>query len=93
MNGKSKFIFTIIIVATLLALNNIELNRVSQKEKELNSKLKELDEVTKNYDNIIMEYDSKIDLKEIRKELEAKGLKVTREVEYLVLPNADENSK
>ncbi len=79
---KMKIILTFVVIAILLAVNNIQLNRVSKKEKELVTKQKELDSVRREYDKIMQKYDEKIDLNAIKTELEANGLHQTRDVVY-----------
>ncbi|MGL5049228.1 MAG: hypothetical protein ACRC6A_06115 [Fusobacteriaceae bacterium] len=80
---KWKFILFFIFVLSILGINNKYLNEVSKKEKILQKKEKDLQETQKKYDNKIIEYDNAIDFEKIRKELELKGFKTTRYIEYL----------
>ncbi|MGL4687885.1 MAG: hypothetical protein ACRCVS_04275 [Fusobacteriaceae bacterium] len=81
---KYKIIVMILIIAigTLWGANNIQLNNVIEKGKILKIKEKELEEVLRIHDAKIMEYDSMMDFEKIKLELEEKGLKSSRKIEY-----------
>ncbi|MGL6064308.1 MAG: hypothetical protein ACRC0S_04430 [Fusobacteriaceae bacterium] len=81
---KYKIIVMILIIAigTLWGANNIQLNNVIEKGKILKIKEKELEETLRIHDSKIMEYDTMMDFEKIKQELEKKGLKSTRKIEY-----------
>ena len=58
------------------------LREVTSLEKELKIANDNLEELEKELDKKIMFYDSKLDLDKIRKDMEAKGMKVSDEVIY-----------
>lgn len=86
---KWKIVLSIIFILSLWGINNKHLNEVSKKEKFLQEKEIQLQAVLKKYDNKIIEYDKVVDLEKIRKELEEKGLKRTRYVEYFQVDSDD----
>ena len=58
------------------------LREVTSLEKELKIANENLEELEKEIDKKIMFYDAKLDLDKIRKDMEAKGMKVSDEVVY-----------
>ena len=58
------------------------LREVTSLEKELKIANENLEELEKELDKKIMFYDSKLDLDKIRRDMEAKGMKVSDEVIY-----------
>ncbi|VTX64734.1 Uncharacterised protein [Fusobacterium nucleatum] len=58
------------------------LREVTSLEKELKIANENLEELEKELDKKIMFYDTKLDLDKIRKDMEAKGMKVSDEVVY-----------
>ena len=58
------------------------LREVTSLEKELKIANENLEELEKELDKKIMFYDAKLDLDKIRKDMEAKGMKVSDEVIY-----------
>ncbi len=79
---KYKLIIVTIVVGILWGLNNKYLNKVAEKGKILKEKEKKYEELSRKYDAKIMEYDSIMDFEKIKLELEKKGLKSTRKIEY-----------
>ena len=79
-----KFITIIISIGVLgIWLFNVKtLREVTSLEKELKVANENLEELEKELDKKIMFYDSKLDLDKIRKDMEAKGMKVSDEVIY-----------
>ena len=74
-------VFAIGIV--IIWLFNVKtLREVTSLEKELKVANENLEELEKELDKKIMFYDSKLDLDKIRKDMEAKGMKVSDEVVY-----------
>ena len=63
-------------------LNVKTLREVTSLEKELKIANENLEELEKELDKKIMFYDSKLDLDKIRRDMEAKGMKVSDEVIY-----------
>ena len=74
-------VFAIGIVVIWL-FNVKTLREVTSLEKELKIANDNLEELEKELDKKIMFYDSKLDLDKIRKDMEAKGMKVSDEVIY-----------
>ena len=74
-------VFAIGIVVIWL-FNVKTLREVTSLEKELKIANENLEELEKELDKKIMFYDSKLDLDKIRKDMEAKGMKVSDEVIY-----------
>ena len=79
-----KFITIIISIGVLgIWLFNVKtLREVTSLEKELKIANENLEELEKELDKKIMFYDSKLDLDKIRRDMEAKGMKVSDEVIY-----------
>ena len=79
-----KFITIIISIGVLgIWLFNVKtLREVTSLEKELKIANENLEELEKELDKKIMFYDSKLDLDKIRRDMEAKGMKVSDEVVY-----------
>ena len=74
-------VFAIGIVVIWL-FNVKTLREVTSLEKELKVANENLEELEKELDKKIMFYDTKLDLDKIRKDMEAKGMKVSDEVIY-----------
>lgn len=74
-------VFAIGIVVIWL-FNVKTLREVTSLEKELKIANENLEELEKELDKKIMFYDSKLDLDKIRRDMEAKGMKVSDEVIY-----------
>ena len=79
-----KFITIIFAIGVLgIWLFNVKtLREVTSLEKELKIANDNLEELEKELDKKIMFYDSKLDLDKIRRDMEAKGMKVSDEVIY-----------
>ena len=79
-----KFVTIIIAIGVLgIWLFNVKtLREVTSLEKELKIANENLEELEKELDKKIMFYDSKLDLDKIRRDMEAKGMKVSDEVVY-----------
>ena len=79
-----KFVTIIISIGVLgIWLFNVKtLREVTSLEKELKVANENLEELEKELDKKIMFYDAKLDLDKIRKDMEAKGMKVSDEVVY-----------
>ena len=79
-----KFITIIFAIGVLgIWLFNVKtLREVTSLEKELKVANENLEELEKELDKKIMFYDSKLDLDKIRRDMEAKGMKVSDEVIY-----------
>ena len=79
-----KFITIIFAIGVLgIWLFNVKtLREVTSLEKELKIANENLEELEKELDKKIMFYDSKLDLDKIRRDMEAKGMKVSDEVIY-----------
>ena len=79
-----KFITIIISIGVLgIWLFNVKtLREVTSLEKELKIANENLENLEKELDKKIMYYDAHLDLDKIRKEMEAKGMKVSDEVIY-----------
>ena len=74
-------VFTICIISIWL-FNVKTLREVTSLEKELKIANENLENLEKELDKKIMFYDSKLDLDKIRRDMEAKGMKVSDEVIY-----------
>ena len=74
-------VFTFCILGIWL-FNVKTLREVTSLEKELKIANDNLEELEKELDKKIMFYDSKLDLDKIRRDMEAKGMKVSDEVIY-----------
>ena len=79
-----KFVTIIIAIGVLgIWLFNVKtLREVTSLEKELKIANENLEELEKELDKKIMFYDAKLDLDKIRRDMEAKGMKVSDEVIY-----------
>ena len=79
-----KFVTIIIAIGVLgIWLFNVKtLREVTSLEKELKIANENLEELEKELDKKIMFYDAKLDLDKIRKDMEAKGMRVSDEVVY-----------
>ena len=79
-----KFVTIIIAIGVLgIWLFNVKtLREVTSLEKELKIANENLEELEKELDKKIMFYDAKLDLDKIRRDMEAKGMKVSDEVVY-----------
>ena len=79
-----KFITIIFAIGVLgIWLFNVKtLREVTSLEKELKIANENLENLEKELDKKIMYYDAHLDLDKIRKEMEAKGMKVSDEVIY-----------
>ena len=79
-----KFVTIIIAIGVLgIWLFNVKtLREVTSLEKELKIANENLEELEKELDKKIMFYDSKLDLDKIRRDMEAKGMKVSDGVIY-----------
>ena len=79
-----KFITIIIAIGVLgIWLFNVKtLREVTSLEKELKIANENLEELEKELDKKIMYYDANLDLDKIRRDMEAKGMKVSDEVVY-----------
>ena len=71
------------IAFVFIWLFNIQtLREVTELEKQLKAANETLEELDKDLDKKIIYYDSKLDLDKIKRDMEAKGMKVTEEVVY-----------
>ena len=79
-----KFITIIFAIGVLgIWLFNVKtLREVTSLEKELKVANENLEKLEKELDNKIMYYDANLDLDKIRRDMEAKGMKVSDEVIY-----------
>ena len=79
-----KFITIIFAIGVLgIWLFNVKtLREVTSLEKELKVANKNLEKLEKELDKKIMYYDANLDLDKIRRDMEAKGMKVSDEVIY-----------
>ena len=79
-----KFITIIIAIGVLgIWLFNVKtLREVTSLEKELKIANENLENLEKELDKKIMYYDANLDLDKIRRDMEAKGMKVSNEVVY-----------
>ena len=79
-----KFVTIIIAIGVLgIWLFNVKtLREVTSLEKELKIANENLEELEKELDKKIMYYDANLDLDKIRRDMEAKGMKVSDEVVY-----------
>ena len=79
-----KFITIIISIGVLgIWLFNVKtLREVTRLEKELKIANENLENLEKELDKKIMYYDANLDLDKIRRDMEAKGMKVSDEVVY-----------
>ena len=75
-------LLTFIAVVFIWLFNIQTLREVTELEKQLNAANETLEELDKDLDKKIIYYDSKLDLDKIKRDMEAKGMKVTEEVVY-----------
>ena len=73
---------TAIAVVFIWLFNIQTLREVTELEKQLKTANETLEELDKDLDKKIIYYDSKLDLDKIKRDMEAKGMKVTEEVVY-----------
>ena len=75
-------LLTFIAVVFIWLFNIQTLREVTELEKQLKTANETLVELDKDLDKKIIYYDSKLDLDKIKRDMEAKGMKVTEEVVY-----------
>ena len=75
-------LLTFIAVVFIWLFNIQTLREVTELEKQLKAANETLEELDKDLDKKIIYYDSKLDLDKIKRDMEAKGMKVTEEVIY-----------
>lgn len=75
-------LLTFIAVVFIWLFNIQTLREVTELEKQLKTANETLEELDKDLDRKIIYYDSKLDLDKIKRDMEAKGMKVTEEVVY-----------
>ena len=75
-------LLTFIAVVFIWLFNIQTLREVTELEKQLKAANETLEELDKDLDKKIIYYDSKLDLDKIKRDMEAKGMKVTEEVVY-----------
>ena len=75
-------LLTFIAVVFIWLFNIQTLREVTELEKQLKAANETLEELDKDLDKKIIYYDSKLDLDKIKRDREAKGMKVTEEVVY-----------
>ena len=75
-------LLTFIAVVFIWLFNIQTLREVTELEKQLKAATETLEELDKDLDKKIIYYDSKLDLDKIKRDMEAKGMKVTEEVVY-----------
>lgn len=75
-------LLTFIAVIFIWLFNIQTLREVTELEKQLKTANETLEELDKDLDKKIIYYDSKLDLDKIKRDMEAKGMKVTEEVVY-----------
>ena len=75
-------LLTFITVVFIWLFNIQTLREVTELEKQLKAANETLEELDKDLDKKIIYYDSKLDLDKIKRDMEAKGMKVTEEVVY-----------
>ncbi|EHI79666.1 hypothetical protein HMPREF9093_00059 [Fusobacterium sp. oral taxon 370 str. F0437] len=75
-------LLTSIAVVFIWLFNIKTLREVTELEKQLKIANETLEELDKDLDKKIIYYDSKLDLDKIKRDMEAKGMKVTEEVVY-----------
>lgn len=75
-------LLTFIAVVFIWLFNIQTLREVTELEKQLKTANETLEELDKDLDKKIIYYDSKLDLDKIKRDMEAKGMKVTEEVIY-----------
>ena len=75
-------LLTFIAVVFIWLFNIQTLREVTELEKQLKAANETLEELDKDLNKKIIYYDSKLDLDKIKRDMEAKGMKVTEEVVY-----------
>ena len=75
-------LLTFIAVVFIWLFNIQTLREVTELEKQLKAANETLEELDKDLDKKIIYYDSKLDLDKIKRDMEAKGMKVSDEVVY-----------
>ncbi len=75
-------LLTFVAVVFIWLFNIKTLREVTELEKQLKIANETLEELDKDLDKKIIYYDSKLDLDKIKRDMEAKGMKVTEEVVY-----------
>ena len=75
-------LLTFIAVVFIWLFNIQTLREVTELEKQLKTANETLEELDKDLDKKIIYYDSKLDLDKIKRDMEAKGMKVTEEIVY-----------
>ena len=75
-------LLTFIAVVFIWLFNIQTLREVTELEKQLKAANETLEKLDKDLDKKIIYYDSKLDLDKIKRDMEAKGMKVTEEVVY-----------
>ena len=75
-------LLTFIAVVFIWLFNIQTLREVTELEKQLKTANETLEELDKDLDKKIIYYDSKLDSDKIKRDMEAKGMKVTEEVVY-----------
>ena len=75
-------LLTFIAVVFIWLFNIQTLREVTELEKQLKAANETLEELDKDLEKKIIYYDSKLDLDKIKRDMEAKGMKVTEEVVY-----------
>lgn len=75
-------LLTFVAVVFIWLFNIKTLREVTELEKQLKTANETLEELDKDLDKKIIYYDSKLDLDKIKRDMEAKGMKVTEEVVY-----------
>ena len=78
-------LLTFIAVVFIWLFNIQTLREVTELEKQLKAANETLEELDKDLDKKIIYYDSKLDLDKIKRDMEAKGMKVTEEVVYFAI--------
>ena len=75
-------LLTFVAVVFIWLFNIQTLREVTELEKQLKTANETLEELDKDLDKKIIYYDSKLDLDKIKRDMEAKGMKVTEEIVY-----------
>lgn len=75
-------LLTFVAVVFIWLFNIKTLREVTELEKQLKTANETLEELDKDLDKKIIYYDSKLDLDKIKRDMEAKGMKVSDEVIY-----------
>ena len=85
-------LLTFIAVVFIWLFNIQTLREVTELEKQLKAANETLEELDKDLDKKIIYYDSKLDLDKIKRDMEAKGMKITEEVVYFEIEEEDVKS-